>query len=78
MPDFVTVTRKWNNPEIFSTVNAESISLSMKIEDFKEAVKMELGSVAFVFTKDTLSKKIDDAFQRVLQGIKEESSKVVA
>ena len=39
---FVTVSRKWHNPIIFSYVDNQEISLSISLEDFKKVVKREV------------------------------------
>lgn len=77
MKSVVTVSRKWHSPTIQTTVSSEEISLSCDLVDFCEAVVQELGSVAWVFTDRTFRLKFDAAVARVLQGIKDESAKVV-
>ena len=78
MKTVVTVSRKWNNPRITTTISSTGISLEMDMDDFKEALKRELGSIAMVFTKGQLSQRIDDAVRSIIEGIKEESIKVVS
>jgi len=73
----ITVSRKWNNPRIETTINDEGISLSMSLEDFAEALLAEIGSVAFTVTKGQFKDKVRAAIERVITGIKEESAKVV-
>lgn len=73
----VTISRYWNNPAITTTVSNKSIGISVSMDDFKEALKHEMGSVALVFTEQALSDKIDKAVIAVLEKIKEESIKVV-
>ena len=61
--------------------------------DFREALKREIGSVTWVFKKEsfdkridesidaikeeTIDKQIDNAISRIISGIKEESAKVI-
>lgn len=49
----------------------------MDIEDFKAALKHEMGSVATVFTRKTFSDRIDVAIDRIVTGMKDESAKVM-
>jgi hypothetical protein len=64
-------------PQIETTVSNEAISLTCNLEDFIEAVAQELGPVTWVFTDRAFRVKLDAAVERVLQGIKDESAKVV-
>ncbi len=73
---FITVGRKWHNPLIYSYVDYEEIALSMTLYDFMEAVKQEMGSVATIFKRETFSRKVDEAVNKVLQGLKNESVKI--
>jgi hypothetical protein len=73
----VTISRKWNNPKITTKVSNEEISLEMDIEDFKTALKQEIGSVTWVIKKDTFDARLDDAVNKILSGVKEESAKTI-
>lgn len=73
----VTVSRKWDNPNIKTTITDESISLEMSMEDFKTAMLIEIGSVTTILTREQFKKRFDSAVVAVLQGIKEESAKIV-
>lgn len=73
----ITVTRKWHNPKISITVDSEQISLSMDMDDFITALIKEIGSVTTVFTQKTFADKVSAAKDRVIEGIKEESLKVI-
>lgn len=73
----VTISRYWDNPKIFTKVTNKEISLEISLDDFKKAIKNEIGSVATTFTKAGLDQKIDKAFDNVIKGIKEESAKVI-
>ena len=64
-------------PQIETTVSNDSISLKCDIDDFIEAVVQELGPVTWVLRDATFRTKLDAAVERVLQGIKDESAKVV-
>ena len=73
----VTVSRKWNNPKITTTVDAEGITLKIDLADFVEAVKREIGPITLVFKQDTFFGLMDSAIEKVIAGIKDESAKVV-
>jgi len=106
---FVTVSRKWTHPQIFTRITGEEIALSIELDDFLAALKHEIdaqlpvfldsirqqvGSVTWVFTQatfdtmfaqavdkakatGTLNQIFQDAAKVVIEGIKEESIKVV-
>jgi len=74
---FVTQSRLWHEPKITTLVNGDGILVSMEIDDFKKAVLEEIGSVALVFTVAGFKKIVDDAFVRVLEGAKKETTKFV-
>lgn len=73
----VTISRYWNRPEINITVNDESISLNMKMDDFIKALKEEIGSVTWTFRDKTFNETMDNAVQSVIKKVKEESVKVM-
>ena len=76
----VTVSRLWNNPKIHTIVDWASkggISMQTNMDDFIAALKTEIGAVTWVFTQKEFEKRIDAAVQTVIQGIKEESIKVI-
>lgn len=77
MKTLITVSRYWKNPKILNVVWGDGISMSIDIEDFKKAVKEEIGSVRWVFKNDTFGNMVDDAFKAVIEKIKEESAKIV-
>ena len=68
MPSYVTVSRHWDNPQILSNITIEGIAIGMEIKDFTKALKIEMG-----LTDDAM----DRAVVRVLEKMKEESSKVI-
>ena len=73
----ITISRKWNNPQIEVMVSGEGISLDISLKDFLTALKQEIDSVTFTFTKAAFDAQFDAAVERVLEGIKEESKKAV-
>lgn len=77
MKTVVTISKKWNNPQINIMIDVEGIELKMNMDDFREALKREVGSITWVFKKETFNSQLDAAITRVISGIKEESAKVV-
>ena len=77
MKTILTISRKWHQPIIETTITNEAISISCDLDDFLMAVREELGSITWVFLDATFKAKFDAAAQKVLEGIKAESSKVV-
>jgi hypothetical protein len=73
----VTITRQWHAPQITTRITNEEISVSVALPDFLEALTRELGPVTWVFTDRAFKVKFDAAVERVLQGIKDETAKVV-
>lgn len=73
----VTISRKWNNPEITTKIDSEEISLSISLDNFIEALIQEIGSVATTFTQKAFNDKVKSAKEKVIFGIKEESLKVI-
>lgn len=61
----MTVTKFWHNPIIQVLITDEALGLRMEIEDFKKALKKELGV------------EVDVAIDKIIGVIKEESRKVV-
>ncbi len=74
MKRFVTISRKWNAPQIEVTLNDEAIGIIMQMSDFVEALKCELetegfvegikagvGSVTWVVKKETFNARVDQA-----------------
>lgn len=73
----VTISRYWKNPKIMTVIWNDGISLSISLEDFVSAVKAEMPRVATILKQATLEQKMDEAIDRVLEKIKEESLKVM-
>ena len=69
----VTITRLWHRPEIHIRVSMEGIQLELPMEDFLEALSRELGWTALVTRKQLAA-----ATEKVCEGIKVESAKVVS
>lgn len=67
---FVTITKYWHNPQIYILVSNEAIGLRITLDDFKKAVKKEIN-------KKDIDPLVDQAFAKVIEGIKEESKKAV-
>jgi hypothetical protein len=79
MKTIVTISRKWDNPQIETTVwkkgeNEQGlyVEITLDMKNFVSALKEEIGSVATVITKEGISKKIDMAVANVLAAMKEE------
>jgi hypothetical protein len=70
----LTISREWHNPQIKTTITNQAISLEMSIEDFEKALVAELGKIHVTMSMD---KKIKKAIQAVIDGVKQESAKVV-
>ena len=49
----------------------------MNMDDFIMAFKEEIGSVTWVITQKEFEKRIDKAILKIIQGIKEESIKII-
>ena len=75
--NIVTISRYWNHPEIYTMVTSEDISLSISLDDFIKALKLEIGSVAWIFTKTAFNSKLDKTISTVIERIKEESVKAI-
>ena len=70
--NLVIISKKWNHPKISMIVTDDEISFCVGLDDFREAVKQELGQV------NGTDKLVDNAFERVVAGIKSESRQVMA
>ncbi len=73
----LTISKKWNSPQIKTTVGQEGIELQMDMADFREALKREIGSITWTLKKETFNKTLEEVITRIISGIKEESSKVI-
>lgn len=83
MKSVITISRKWHKPEISTTLwlegehNGKFIQLEIPLLDFVKALKAEIGSVKWVFSDKKFEDTFDIAVSNVIEGIKEESVKVV-
>ena len=77
MKDILTISRKWHNPQIRTTVGLDGIAIEIELADFIEALHKEIGTVSWVFQDKTFKLRFDAAVERVLKGIKEETIKVI-
>ena len=68
----VTVSRLWERPEIHTRVSLQGIQLELPLEDFLEALSQELSWLTWV-TRAQLA----EAAEKVVEGVKQESAKVV-
>jgi hypothetical protein len=75
--NYLTICRKWTDPKIHHRLSEDGIEISIAFDDFLTAVKQEIGSVKWIFTKTAFNVVFDQAIQRVLAGIKAESKKVI-
>lgn len=78
MKETVTISRKWNHPEIKMMVNGIQIHMEISLEDFVTALLTELEHPVTIWTKNQLDTKVRAAVGRVIEGVKEESVKVVS
>ena len=69
----VTISRKWHQPKIETTLSDEAIKLEMPLDDFLKALRLELSWRGWMLSDVAFTK----AVETVLEGIKEESAKVV-
>lgn len=70
----VIVSRFWHHPEIHLNVTDELISVAMPLDDFIRALVSEAGSPALVMTAAQLQNKLEIAAQKVVSGMKKETS----
>lgn len=77
MPSVVTISRMWNNPHIKTTISTDSIELEISLDDYLEALITEIGSITFTINNTKFKDKIKEASNRVINGVKLESAKVI-
>jgi hypothetical protein len=75
--DRVVVGRKWNNPNIYTLVESERIEMRILLDDFINALAVEMGSPAFLMTKAGLKERLKLAATAALDEIKKASAQVV-
>lgn len=54
----VTKSRKWHSPEIRAYVNDEEIGLSIKLDDYLQALVAEIGNPLLIMTQSALLSKL--------------------
>lgn len=69
MKQIVIISRKWNNPKISMMVTDEELSFAIDLENFIKAVKIEAS---------LNDNKLDEAVDRVVKGIKGESTRIMS
>ena len=73
--EMISVTKKYDEPTIYHTVDIEGLKLQISLEDYLTALQHELGSPAFILTKASLDSKLRAASAKVIQSVKDESIK---
>jgi len=73
----VTVSKRWNNPNILVWVHDEGIGMGMKLDDFIIGLAAEVGNPALIMTKAQLLAKIQASAAVVEKTMKEASAVVV-
>lgn len=71
MKQVIIISRKWHHPKISMIVTDEEISFFMDLLDFRDALKKELS------LSNGNAKRIDEAFEEIIKGIKSESPRVM-
>lgn len=77
MRERFVIGRKWNNPSIYTYVNAEQIEMQLDLADFINALVEEAGSPALTMTKSGLKAKLLEAAEKVCTEVKKASREVV-
>jgi hypothetical protein len=72
----VTVSRKWNEPNIIVWVNNEGIGMGMKMDDYLVALSEVIGNPLFVLTKAQMLQKMREASPAVESEMKDATLKV--
>lgn len=73
----VTVSRKWNSPEILVWVNDTEIGMGMALDDFLVAMTQEIGNPALILTQSGLLAKMRTAAPVVEAEMREKSTLVM-
>lgn len=87
----VVRSSEWHKPKTEIVVTGQGISQAISLDDFMEAVKVELrlqpiadnlkkeiGSIALTFKKDTFEKKVDAAMKQTENVLQNEIDNAVA
>lgn len=70
------ISRHWDKPEITVRITNIGIGIEMNVDDMLKALVEEMGTPAFMFTKDVLKEKLIKAMRSVEQKVKEASNYV--
>lgn len=73
----VVISRQWSGPLIKVDVTAQDIQISMSLAEFLQALAAEVGNPAFILTSDGLRQRLIGAAQRVTDGMKSETARVM-
>lgn len=73
----ITKSRKWHSPEILAYVNNEEIGLSIKLDDYLQALVAEIGNPTFIVTQAQLLAKLRAASIVIEQEMHDKSVAVV-
>lgn len=72
----VTVSRKWNEPNIIVWVNNEGIGMGMKLDDYLVALSEEIGNPLLLLTKAQMLQKMRDVTSIVESEMKDATLKI--
>ena len=75
--EYVTIMRKFGNPQIVIDVSDDLIGISMKLPDFLDALAEEIGNPTMVITKKQLADRISKAADVIVRDMKLETTKVM-
>lgn len=73
----VIIGRRWDNPNITVDVTTDAIGISMPLADFIHALSIEAGNPTMLLTVSALEKKLIQAADEVVAGMKEETKQVM-
>lgn len=73
----VVVSRKWDNPNIEVSVCDIEIGIRISLDDFINALAIEVGNPTFVMTVNGLKSRLIEASVQVIEGMKIETAKVM-
>jgi hypothetical protein len=66
----VTISRKWNNPEIMAFMDDVEVGAQVGLSDFVEAMVRVMGSPTMILTKKQLRERMFDSCHEVLEEVK--------
>ena len=73
----ITKSRKWHSPEILAYANNEEIGLSIKLDDYLQALVAEIGNPTFIVTQAQLLAKLRAASVVIEQEMHDKSVTVI-